>query len=138
MKPSELKSFIKEAVREAIQEELKDILLEAVRAPKAPVMETFQGTPVGIGGMGVTNSPVAPHPSATSTAEKRAMMESIMGDMRRGQDTLSFNSSDARGVGVTANTLQVTPGMNTTGDGTKLPEGNVGLDMIMGLMKGSK
>jgi hypothetical protein len=37
MKPSELKSFIKEAVREAIQEELKDILLEAVRAPKAPI-----------------------------------------------------------------------------------------------------
>jgi hypothetical protein len=44
MKPSELKSFIKEAVREAIQEELKDILLEAVRAPKAPIIET----PVGV------------------------------------------------------------------------------------------
>jgi hypothetical protein len=28
--------------------------------------------------------------------------------------------------------------MNTTGDGSKLPEGNVGLDMIMGLMKGGK
>jgi hypothetical protein len=39
-------------------------------------------------------------------------------------------------MGVTANTLQVAPGMNTTGDGSKLPEGNVGLDMIMGLMKG--
>jgi hypothetical protein len=62
------------------------------------------------------------------------MMESIMGDMRRGQDTLSFNSADARGMGVTANTLQITPGMNTSGDGSKLPEGNVGLDMIMGLM----
>jgi hypothetical protein len=66
------------------------------------------------------------------------MMESIMGDMRRGQDTLSFNSADARGMGVTANTLQVTPGMSTTGEGSKLPEGNVGLDMIMGLMKGGK
>ena len=42
MKPSELKSFIKEAVREAIQEELKDILLEAVRAPKLPIQETYQ------------------------------------------------------------------------------------------------
>jgi hypothetical protein len=135
MKPSELKSFIKEAVREAIQEELKDILLEAVRAPKATVVETYQGTPVGVGGMGVVNSTPAPQ---KSSAEKRAMMESIMGDMRRGQDSLSFNSADARGMGVTANTLQVTPGMNTTGDGSKLPEGNVGLDMIMGLMKGSK
>jgi len=131
MKPSELKSFIKEAVREAIQEELKDILLEAVRAPKAPIQEAYQMHPVTVN---ATTTSV-PQKSAT---EKRAMMESIMGDMRRGQDTLSFNSADARGMGVTANTLQVTPGMNTTGDGSKLPEGNVGLDMIMGLMKGGK
>ena len=38
MKSTELKKFIKEAVREAIQEELKDILLEAVRAPKTQVV----------------------------------------------------------------------------------------------------
>ena len=127
MKPSELKSFIKEAVREAIQEELKDILLEAVRAPKAPIQETYKMHPVTV------DAPTTQIPQKSAT-EKRAMMESIMGDMRRGQDTLSFNSANA----VTANTLQVAPGMNTTGDGTKLPEGNVGLDMIMGLMKGGK
>jgi hypothetical protein len=57
-----------------------------------------------------------------------------MGDLKRGQDTLSFTSADA----VTANTLQVAPGMSTTGEGSKLPDGNVGLDMIMGLMKGGK
>jgi hypothetical protein len=62
------------------------------------------------------------------------MMESIMGDMRRGQDTLSFNSADARGIGINQTTLQITPGMNTSGDGSALPAGNVGLDMIMGLM----
>jgi hypothetical protein len=122
MKPSELKSFIKEAVREAIQEELKDILLEAVRAPKLPIQETYQMSPVAID----TTLPQLPQKTAT---EKRAMMESIMGDMRRGQDTLNFTTQN-----IAANTLQVTPGMNTTGDGTKLPEGNVGLDMIMGLM----
>ena len=127
MKPSELKSFIKEAVREAIQEELKDILLEAVRAPKAPIIEA----PVGGVGFGITTTSPTP---TKSPAEKRAMMESIMGDMGRGQDTLLFNSADARGMGVAANTLQITPGMNTSGDGSKLPEGNVGLDMIMGLM----
>jgi hypothetical protein len=131
MKPSELKSFIKEAVREAIQEELKDILLEAVRAPKAPIIET----PVGVGGYGTVTTTQAPQKSA---AEKRAMMESIMGDMRRGQDTLSFNSMDARGMGMNQTTLQVAPGMNTSGEGSKLPDGNVGLDMIMGLMKGGK
>jgi hypothetical protein len=122
MKPSELKSFIKEAVREAIQEELKDILLEAVRAPKTPIIET----PVGVGGYGVANTSPSP---TKSPAEKRAMMESIMGDMKRGQDTLNFTTQN-----IAANTLQITPGMNTSGDGTKLPEGNVGLDMIMGLM----
>jgi hypothetical protein len=122
MKPSELKSFIKEAVREAIQEELKDILLEAVRAPKASIIET----PVGVGGYGTVTTTQAPQKSAT---EKRAMMESIMGDMKRGQDTLNFTTQN-----IAANTLQITPGMNTSGDGSKLPEGNVGLDMIMGLM----
>ena len=127
MKPSELKSFIKEAVREAIQEELKDILLEAVRAPKLPIQETYQMSPVAVD----TTAPQLPQKSAT---EKRAMMESIMGDMRRGQDTLSFNSADARGVGINQTTLQVAPGMNTSGEGSSLPAGNVGLDMIMGLM----
>jgi hypothetical protein len=122
MKPSELKSFIKEAVREAIQEELKDILLEAVRAPKLPIQETYQMSPVAVN----TITPQLPQKSST---EKRAMMESIMGDMRRGQDTLNFTTQN-----IAANTLQITPGMNTSGDGSKLPEGNVGLDMIMGLM----
>jgi hypothetical protein len=126
MKPSELKSFIKEAVREAIQEELKDILLEAVRAPKAPIQETYKMHPVTV------DTPTTQIPQK-SAADKRAMMESIMGDMRRGQDTLNFTTQN-----IAANTLQVTPGMNTTGDGTKLPEGNVGLDMIMGLMKGGR
>ena len=126
MKPSELKSFIKEAVREAIQEELKDILLEAVRAPKAPIVETS----VGGGGYNISNTAVAPQKSAT---EKRAMMESIMGDMKRGQDTLNFTTQN-----IAANTLQVAPGMNTSGEGSSLPSGNVGLDMIMNLMKGGK
>jgi hypothetical protein len=131
MKPSELKSFIKEAVREAIQEELKDILLEAVRAPKAPTHEVYQANPITL------PSTPAQTPQK-STLEKRAMMESIMGDMRRGQDTLSFNSTDARGAGINQTTLQVAPGMNTSGEGSALPSGNVGLDMIMGLMKKGK
>jgi hypothetical protein len=132
MKAQDFKKIIKEAVREAIQEELKDILLEAVRAPKLPIQETYQMnnllSPVSTGtSTQVTNSP--PQKSAT---EKRAMMESIMGDMRRGQDTLSFNSADAMGMNQT--TLQVAPGMSTSGEGSSLPAGNVGLDMIMGLM----
>ena len=138
MKPSELKSFIKEAVREAIQEELKDILLEAVRAPKLPIQETYQTNnllqPVTVD----TTTQVTNRIPQKSATEKRAMVESIMGDMRRGQDTLSFNSTDARGAGINQTTLQVAPGMNTSGEGSALPAGNVGLDMIMGLMKKGK
>ena len=128
MKPSELKSFIKEAVREAIQEELKDILLEAVRAPKLPIQETYQMNnllqPVTVD----TTTQVTNSIPQKSTSEKKAMMESIMGDMRRGQDTLNFTTQN-----IAANTLQVAPGMNTSGEGSSLPSGNVGLDMIMGL-----
>ena len=58
------------------------------------------------------------------------MYESMVNDMK----TMSFTSADARTMGVEANTLQVAPGMNTMGEGSSLPAGNVGLDMIMGLM----
>ena len=125
MKPSELKSFIKEAVREAIQEELKDILLEAVRAPKAPIQEAYQMNNL----LQPVTADVTAQTPTKSASEKRAMMESNMGDIKRGQDTLNFTTQN-----IAANTLQITPGMNTSGDGSKLPEGNVGLDMIMGLM----
>jgi hypothetical protein len=100
--------------------------LEAVRAPKTPIIEA------PVGGVGFGRTTTSPTPTK-STAEKRAMMESIMGDMRRGQDTLNFTTQN-----IAANTLQVAPGMNTSGEGSSLPSGNVGLDMIMGLMKGGK
>lgn len=114
MKATEFKTIIKEAVREVIQEELKEILLEAVRSPKATVVNE-------------TVAPTITPTSSTSTIEKRAIMESIMGDMKRGQDTLSFNSTQAQGMGGNFNAQGTMPG----GD---LPEGNVGLDQIMGLM----
>ena len=115
MKASEFKTIIKESVREVIQEELKEILLEALRAPKSQVVTESTDVPL-------TNKPSA------SNVEKRAMMESIMGDMKRGQDTLSFTSADAMGMG---NNFQAPPGAMPGGD---LPSGNVGLDQIMGLM----
>jgi hypothetical protein len=122
MKTAELKNIIKEAVREAIQEELKDILLEAVRSPKAPIQEASQRHPVTV------NASIAQ--PEKSYSEKRALYSDMINEMK----TLSFNSSDARSMGVETNTLQVAPGMTTMGEGSKLPEGNVGLNMIMGLM----
>jgi hypothetical protein len=41
MKTDIFKKLIKEAVREAIQEEMKDLLLEAVRSNKQPMNESF-------------------------------------------------------------------------------------------------
>jgi hypothetical protein len=55
------------------------------------------------------------------------MMESIMGDMRRGQDTISMTTANL-------NSFQVPTGVNTSAEGTSLPQGNVGLDQIMALM----
>ena len=116
MKATEFKKLIKESVREVIQEELKDILLEAVRAPKIQSTSTPQPESTTQGTTPITST------------EKKAIMENIMGDMRRGQDTLSFNSTDAQGMGAGYNAQGALPG----GD---LPAGNLGLDQIMGLMK---
>jgi len=123
MKTTELKKLIKEAVKEAIQEEIKDILLEAVRSPKAPIQETYKMHPVTV------DAPTTQIPQK-SAAERRAMYESMISDMK----TLNFTSADARTMGTDANTLQVSPGMSTVGEGTALPSGNVGLDQIMGLI----
>ena len=43
MKVNQLKTIIKQAVKEAIQEEMKDILLEAIKTPKTQIQEN---TPV--------------------------------------------------------------------------------------------
>tara|TARA_Y100000385_G_C13055266_1_gene621664 strand:- start:1402 stop:1770 length:369 start_codon:yes stop_codon:yes gene_type:complete len=120
MKLNELRKVIKEEVKAAIQEELKDILLEAVRSPKTVVAETVipQTTPQSL--------------PETDKVKLRENMMGVLDGMKPGQDTLSFNSTDARNMG---GNLQVAPGMNTSGEGSQLPAGNVGLDQIMGLMK---
>ncbi len=121
MKLNELRKVIREEVKAAIQEELKDILLEAVRSPKTVV---------------TGNTPQQNTTQALPEADKAKLRENMMGvldGMKPGQDTLSFNSTDARNIG---GNLQVAPGMNTSGEGSQLPAGNVGLDQIMGLMKG--
>jgi hypothetical protein len=120
MKLNELRKVIREEVKAAIQEELKDILLEAVRSPKTIVTET---------------TPVQSQPQSLPETDKVKLRENMMGvleGMKPGQDTLNFNSTDARNMG---GNLQVSPNMNTSGEGSQLPAGNVGLDQIMGLMK---
>ena len=128
MKLSQLKSIVKDAVKEAIQEEMKDILIEAVRAPKSVVYENSIGTPnTNIGTPGPMN-PVAQQPMPE---DKRIAMkeniQSVLGGMMPGANgTLSATTADVP--------LQMTSGDTTSPNGS-LPQGNVSMDQIMGLMQ---
>ena len=106
MKQNALKSLIKQAVKEAIQEEIKDILLEAVRSPKQTVVEQVQPQKIVEG-------------PSMSSSEKRAAYQNIMGDMQA-----QFTSQN---VPQPFNPQGTMPG----GD---LPQGELNMDQIMGLM----
>jgi hypothetical protein len=110
MKTSELKSMLKEAVKEAIQEELRDILLEAVKSPKTVVNESYA-------------QPSISNPKQLTPEERRNMFSGIIGEMQTG------------GVANTAyaGTMQVTGPVDAING--SLPEGQLGLDQIMNLMK---
>jgi hypothetical protein len=114
MKTSELKSMLKEAVREAIQEELRDILLEAVKSPKTVVHESLRDTYA---------QPHIEKPKSLTSEERRNMFSGIIGEMQTG------------GVANTAyaGTMQITGPVDTING--SLPEGQLGLDQIMNLMK---
>ena len=117
MKIDILKKLIKEAVREAIQEELKDILLEAVKSPKTVVQEAYVPTPT---------QPVAFQTSGTTVNHdlRRNLRSMIGGEF---DTTITANSSHAQPA-------YTPPPVNTAGEGSSLPGGEVGLDQIMGLM----
>ena len=110
MKATELKKMIKDAVKEAIQEELKEILLEAVRSPKQVVTEN-----VAI--------PTPQLSSKPSVDAKKAYMEVM------NETALSFTSRDAQGF----NQPFRPQGQFDPANGS-LPEGNVSMDQIMGLL----
>jgi hypothetical protein len=77
MKTDIFKKLIKEAVREAIQEEMKDLLLEAVRSNKQPIRESFDSETRTLNFN--TNS----LPSKSSIDTKKAYMD-ILGEMAQG------------------------------------------------------
>jgi len=110
MKQDALKKIIKQAVKEAIQEELKEILLEAVRAPKQTVVENVQPQKTFEG-------PVM------SSNERREAYQNILGDMQA-----SFGTQHVE------QPLQLTGNIDTASPNGQLPQGNVSMDQIMGLM----
>jgi len=112
MKSTDFKKIIKEAVREAIQEELKDILLEAVRSPKQVVRESFSPT-----------VPVQPtvNPTFTQpTMELRSKYADVLGET-----AMSFTTNDI--------TQPFRPQSSDPVNGN-LGAGELGMDQIMGLL----
>ena len=121
MKTEALKKIIKEAVREAIQEELKEVLLEAVKAPKAAVAQPIQESITS-----TTPSPVTQTSKKSLKEQRQAYMDII------GETGLNMNSTHARGFG--NKPFNPTGNIDTTSANGALPDGEVNMDQIMGLM----
>tara|TARA_R110000737_G_scaffold41957_3_gene62696 strand:- start:755 stop:1144 length:390 start_codon:yes stop_codon:yes gene_type:complete len=128
MKLSQLKTIVKEAVREAIQEEMKDILLEAVRSPKQTIYET-SGTPqTNIDAPGPMNPVMQTSMPEGDRMAMRENIQSVLGGMMPGANgTISANTNSMP--------LQMTGNVDTASPNGSLPEGDVSINQIMGLMK---
>ena len=129
MKTEALKKIIKEAVREAIQEELKEVLLEAVKAPKAVVYDpnsTSPTQPIQESITSTTPAPVTQTPKKSLKEQRQAYMDIL------GETGLNMNSSHAQGFGNKPFNPQGAG--DTTSPNGQLPDGEVNMDQIMGLM----
>jgi len=107
MKLDVLRKIIREEVKGAIQDELKEILLEAVKSNKQPIQES---------------QPIKAPASPETKANLRESYRNILGET-----AATFNTSQV------AQPLQVTS-TDTASPNGKLPDGEVSLDQIMGIM----
>jgi hypothetical protein len=110
MKTEQFKKIIKSSVREAIQEELKEILLEAMKSEKSTISENK------------ITQPPTPQPSQEiSNIDLRQKYMDILGET-----AMSFSTKD------------ISP-FNPTGQvdliNGNLGSGEVGMDQIMSLLK---
>lgn len=108
MEATKLKKFIKEAVREAIQEELKDILLEAVRSPKQVVRESY-----------APPAQTAQPAYAPPAVDFRSKYAEVLGETAMSFTTNDINKFNPRGADPLSGNL---------------PGGELGMDQIMGLL----
>lgn len=109
MKSTDFKKIIKEAVREAIQEELKDILLEAVRSPKQVVRESYAPP-------AQTSQPSYAPPSVDFRSKYAEAL---------GETAISFTSQDVQSTFRPQSSDPINGNLGT---------GEVGMDQIMGLL----
>jgi hypothetical protein len=114
MKTNILKQLIKEAVKEVFQEEMRDILLEAVRSNKQPINESLD--------------------SKTRTMDFGSMSQKLTPVINTKQAYMDILSDIARGP---KNGLEGEFKINGNVDvvNGSLPEGQLGIDQIMNLIK---
>jgi len=126
MKLDILKKIIREEVKGAIQEELKDILLEAIRSPKPPIIEN-RNFMNDIATTTYSNNNLSTNTSMVSKEQLRESYRNILGET-----AASFNTSQI------GKPLQLTGTMDTASPNGKLPDGEVPIDMIIGLLNSNK
>jgi len=109
MKLTELKKVLKQVVREAIQEELKDIIVEAIKSPN---------------GQPITENKIPNYSEINSSPmpDLRNKYSAMMGNMTE----MNFTSADIQ--------PKFTPTPGSGGATGALPPGDVGMDQIMGLL----
>ncbi len=122
MKTETFKNLIKKAVKEAIQEELKDLLLEAIKSPSKGLMENSDPKLNFNDSIGNTSTPLNSPPPTSEELRQKYM--SVLGETAKSfstQDITPFNPS----------------GVNDPINGN-LGTGEVGMDQINSLLNGSK
>ena len=114
MRVSQLKTLIKETVREVFQEEIKDLLMEALtsKTNTTPIQES------------ITPTPPSPQMRNSLRQQYSQMMDAEM----------NFNTQNTP---VTPTYRPINPQM-TMGEGAGLPPGEVNLDQITNLMNPNK
>jgi hypothetical protein len=122
MKLDILRKIIREEVKGAIQEELKDLLLEAIRSPKQSIVENRN--PISdTASTTYSNNHLTTNTAHISKDQLRESYRNILGET-----AASFNTSQV------GKPLQLNGSMDTASPNGKLPEGEVPMNMIMGLM----
>lgn len=116
MKIDLLKKIIKETVKEAIQEELKEVLYESFKSGDRP-----QTMPPST----MVPPDVQPKSAPVDRGPIRENYMGILGDMR---------NNITSGQPITTQGVNVQGPVDTTSPNGKLPEGEVSMDQIMGIM----
>jgi len=119
MKIDELKKLMKQVVKEVFQEELKVILLEALKSNKSPIQEGigYTSPQTYTSGTSPTQQPIT-----TSTTNIKKSYMDVLNEMKAGP------KSPLEGE------MKFNPGIDTISEGSSLPQGQVGLDQIMNLI----